>query len=88
MSGFVGKTGWYDLTETKALYWHRNRADSCKSLADVVQAHVVDGGFKVQQKGTWVRITGPGLVDGWTDFLFLAISGVLSAEAFPRRQWS
>ena len=88
MSGFVGKTGQYDLTATRALYWHRNRSDSCKSLWDVVEAHVVDGGFTVKRRGNWARITGPGLVDGWTDFLFQAISGVLSAESFPRRQWS
>jgi hypothetical protein len=88
VSGFVGKSGWYDLTATKALYWHRYRSDSCRSLADIVHAHIVDGGFRVQEKGNYVRVTGPGLVLGWTDFLFMSIAGTLTAEAFPRRRWS
>ena len=75
MSGFVGKTGWYDLTATKALYWHRYRTDGCRSLEDVIHAHVWDEGFTVEEKGNWVRITGPGLVDGSTELLFSAVSG-------------
>ncbi len=90
MSGFVGKSGRYDLTVTKALYWHRFQKDSCRSLEDVLHAHIYDLGFRWQEKpgGRWVRITGPGLVDGWTDRLYVAISGTLTAEAFPRRRWS
>jgi len=88
MSGFVGKTGQYDLTATKALYWHRNRSDSCKSLWDVVEAHVWDAGFTVEDNGNYARISGPGLVDGWTDFLFLAISGVSLPAEVPGRRWS
>jgi len=87
VSGFVGKSGWYDLTATKALYWHRLQRDSCKSLVDIVHAHVVDEGFTVQERGNFARITGPGLVDGWTDRLYVAISGTLTVEPFHGRQW-
>ena len=86
MSGFVGKSGAYDLTATKALYWHRYRTDSCKTLGDMVQ-HLEDGGFKVQDKGNYLRVTGPGLGEGYTDFLYMALTGVITAEAFPSRQW-
>lgn len=90
MSGFVGKTGWYDLTATKALYWHRNRSDSCKSLEDIMYKHVTGEGFRVEGKGNWARITGPGLVDGWTDLLYLAVSGSTPGIALrtPNRHWA
>lgn len=89
MSGFVGKTGQYDLTATKALYWHRFQKDSCKSLWDVVEAHVWDAGFTVEDNGNYARITGPGLIDGWTDRLYVAISGgTLTADWDPGRRWS
>lgn len=96
MSGFEGKTGWYGLTATKAEYWHRYRdypalpRCGCRSLEDIIHAHVWDAGFTVEEHSAWARITGPGLVDGWTDLLYLAISGSSPEIAVrtPNRHWS
>jgi hypothetical protein len=89
MSGFRGHSGWYDLTMPKALYWHQYRADGCRSLDDIINAHVWDEGFTVEDHPTWVRVTGPGLVDGWTSDLYLAISGASPerADRSPERRW-
>ena len=91
MSGFEGKSGWYGLTSTKAEYWHRYRGgDGCRSLEDILHAHVWDEGFTVQEKGAWARITGPGLVDGWVSDLYLAISGAPQERARrePNQRWT
>jgi hypothetical protein len=90
MSGFEGKSGWYGLTPTKAAYWHRYRECGCRGLDDIVNAHLVDDGFTVQDHRTWVRVTGPGLVDGWVSDLYLAISGAPPERARrdPAQQWS
>jgi len=44
----------------------------------------------VQDHRTWVRVTGPGLVDGWVSDLYLAISGAPQERARrdPNQQWS
>lgn len=87
MSGFEGQSGWYGLTPTKARYWHRYRTDcECRSIEDIVTNHL--GAFEVQDKGSWWRITGPGLREGWTGELYEAISGnVGAADRSPERQW-
>lgn len=76
VSGFVGQA--YDLTATKALYWHRTRgACGCQTLSQIVGAHL--GAFRVVVWGRHhVRLTGPGLRDGSTDVLFQAVSGRVS----------
>lgn len=95
MSGFEGKSGWYGLTPTKAGYWHRYRgypaapACGCRSLHDIVNAHLLDDGFTIEDRRTWVRVTGPGLVDGWSADLYLAISGEPPEHGrrLPEQRW-
>lgn len=92
MSGFEQQTGWYALTPTKAEYWHRGQAYNggcaCGPTADFVEVHLIPAGFTVERKSTWYRVTGPGLVDGWTDQLYAALSGNVGRERPSYvRQW-
>lgn len=94
MSGFVGrvgeKTGEYDLTATKALYWHRRRS-CCTSAEQIIDRHVRPD-FAVEHRGNVWRITGQGLDQGYTDDLYAAVSGVTETflpryEAQRRWKW-
>lgn len=90
MSGFEGRTGWYGLTGTKFKYWHRyNTTCGATDWDDEIQRHLLDNGFTVEDNGSWLRVTGPGLVDGWTADLYLAVSGADPARAdrSEERRW-
>jgi len=92
MSGFDRASESYGLTRTKAAYWHRARGArkecSCKNAGDIVDTHVVGSGFDAECLGNWWRVTGPGISDGWTADLYVAISGHAGSEnRDPERRW-
>lgn len=76
MSGFVGG-GAYELTATKAEYWHRFCRCGRRTPAEIIRGHVVPAGFDARpgRGGRFWRITGPGLEDGNTNALYMAVSG-------------
>lgn len=84
MSGFTkssryGTTLAFELTATKANYWHGAcRTGTCRSgeLRDIVETHAVPGGFTVlHDGGAFIALSGPGIAARSTDTLYEAISG-------------
>lgn len=52
MSGWkeLGDGAEFELTATRALYWHGRDRHCCRSLWDVVERHVRPAGFEVRWK--------------------------------------
>lgn len=84
MSGFTRGQPWtFELTFTKASYWHRVHApDPCwcrdpDRLHALAQSVLVPAGFEVvAEHGSWLGLNGPGLDEASTDELWAAISGL------------
>jgi hypothetical protein len=85
MGGFLGESGIYSLTWTQAMRWHRFREDACESLGDVVKEHVEPAGFTATKgrRGSerFVLVSGPGLAEGYSSELWLAVSGADPGKA-------
>lgn len=79
MSG-IGLGGHFELTRTRAKYWHRGRDCGCASLEAIAAQHLGDFAWTAGQGGNWLDVTGPGLGEGSTSPLFEAVSG--------RKSWS
>lgn len=86
MSGFTrGKRWAYELTDTKAHYWHRDHergeADRCwcrqpGSLHALYERVLKPRGFELVTGGaSWLGLNGPGLDERSTDVLYAAIHG-------------
>lgn len=93
MSGW-NKDGSYDLTHTVAMRWHR-RHDACRihegSVGDPIEMHLRASGLQVVGHGSFWRVTGGSLLEGWPDDLWTALSGrpaerrpYLYSPYFPR----
>lgn len=69
----------FELTYTKAEYWHRGcKRPECqgRDLQTIVTAHVVPAGFEVvRDGGNFIALDGPGISAGSTNALFSAVSG-------------
>lgn len=76
MSG-LRRDGRFELTLTRAGFWHRGRECACVSLGDVGREHLDPAGFRWQigRGGNFLLVDGPGLAEGRTDALFQAVSG-------------
>lgn len=97
VSGFIERTGLYELTATKAKSWHAGWRyveggcpHGCADVDDVIDNHV-RGRWEVEDghsRNFW-RITGPGLSEGFTADLWLAISGAPEerADRSEDRRW-
>ena len=72
MSGFQRSKGTYQLTGKKAEHWHRDCHCGAKSFDDIVSTHLRPAGFSVV--GRYGEISGPGLSEGSTTALYLAVS--------------
>jgi hypothetical protein len=73
MSGFT-QNGTYQLTPTKALYWHRSRTDCpCTTVEQIVRTHLIPTGFTVV--GPHTALTGPGIDTRNDTPLYEAVSG-------------
>lgn len=91
MSGFNRARGEYDLTPTKASYWHRSRnltgaGCGCRHAGDMVLAHVVPAGFTVVDHGSYWSVGGLSVAEGWTADLYESLSG-RPGDKDPDRQW-
>lgn len=84
MSGFTsarryGRGQVFELTSTKAAYWHRYcDRDDCQGddIHAIVDAHVIPAGFTVvRDGGNYIALDGPGIAEGATDALYDAVSG-------------
>ena len=84
MSGFTtggryGERQVFELTSTKAGYWHRYCArDGCQGheLHAIAEAHLLPAGFEVvRDGGAFLALDGPGIADESTDALYAAVSG-------------
>lgn len=70
--------GRFELTATRATYWHRDRGPKCcRSLADIARTHLVPAGFSWEfgRGGRFIIVSGPGLADEDTGPLYEAVSG-------------
>lgn len=79
MSGF--NRGHFELTATKASYWHGCRKSNrdchhSRGFWEIVDAHAVPAGFTVvTRRSAFVVLSGPGISEGKTRELFAALSG-------------
>ncbi len=87
MSGWTAKYAApvFELTATKAGYWHRNCSQGCADLEDIWRNHLADQGFElVRDGGTYIAVTWPGAVAGvsteGTGPLWTALSGLPSTR--------
>jgi hypothetical protein len=76
MSGFH-RDGWFDLTATKAEYWHRHCGCQALEMEDIYRAHLEPAGFVRHPAPSphMLRLTGPGIAEGSTDPLYRACVG-------------
>jgi hypothetical protein len=80
MSGWMKNRETYQLTDKKMLHWHETRrCGSCRGSYDIIQTHLLPAGFTVV--GRFNELAGPGLVEGSTDALYTAVSGVEHGHA-------
>ncbi len=78
MSGW--RLGVYQLTQSKATWWHRYRVAgggcSCMNAAEMVEAHLDPAGFVTESHGSWWSVTeGPGMAELSAQFVYEALSG-------------
>ena len=72
MSGWQRAAGTYQLTTQKAIYWHRDCDCGAASIDEMFATHLVPAGFSVV--GPYNEISGPGLSEGDSTALYLAVS--------------
>jgi len=76
MSGFQAD-GSFDLTPTKARYWHRRHSGCAQAHKekDEIAAHLRAQGLEVIWRGSYWKVTGGSLLGGWPDDIWIALSG-------------
>lgn len=92
MSGFH-RGGWFDLTATKAEYWHRScpdHHDQVLELEDLWQVHLEPAGFVRHDAPSpyMLRLTGPGIDRGSTDHLYKALTRGNAALGMYRNRFT
>jgi hypothetical protein len=79
VSGFSAtRPGVFDLTHTKAVYWHRSQPEcACDDLDAIYATHLEPAGFQRQPAPSpaLLRLTGPGIAQGHSTRVYEAISG-------------
>jgi hypothetical protein len=78
VSGFSrSRPGVFDLTATKADYWHRSQPCACPDLDAIYLEHLEPAGFERHDAPSpyVLRLTGPGLSERNTSALYEAVSG-------------
>jgi len=87
------RDGTFELTPTKANYWHRSHAGcaAAHKEKDKIGAHLRSAGLEVRWKGSYWVDSGGSLLEGWPDYIWTALSGQPAThDRFrrdPHREW-